>query len=530
VVLTRYAIDAYLDKPRDSFSWMKALGHDDIDEALWKLRPRPRKKVFELMLHQKLCFLLGVAYPQFLFWLDMGTGKTLLTLELMRYFYDAYKLDRSIILAPGESSLYGWEKHLNDPRWDLGLGYVTLANGATAEKWMLLAETQSPMILASYPGLMHMGTKRVRRADGEGGQMKPDPKKIKLLSSNAQGLVLDESTKVGNHGSKIHKVCYQISKGTHYRYALAGRPFGRDPTPLWAQYRIIDHGATLGPTLELFREAFFSKKKNRWGGKYAYDYTFKASMEEELARVMDHRSITYSIHECIDLPPLVRVPPRIVSLSTEAQGYLDKEANRFVSSRGNFREIKNAFLRMRQISSGFLGFVDDETGERAQVEFRENPKLDDLMEAVLEVPEDCKGIIFHQFTWSGQRICKELKRAGVKHGWLYGGTKDKTSIRREFDDPDSGMQWLVLNNDLGAYSLDLPIANYEFFYESPVSPIGREQGERRAYRPGQDKTTFIMDFTVRGTMDQRILDFHREGDDLMAALMRNPEKMLRPDD
>jgi SNF2 family DNA or RNA helicase len=86
----------------------------------------------------------------------------------------------------------------------------------------------------------------------------------------------------------------------------------------------------------------------------------------------------------------------------------------------------------------------------------------------------------------------------------------------------------VINNKVGAYSLDglQEVANYTMFYESPVSPIDREQAERRLRREGQKRRVFQYDLVTRGTVDEKILTFHAEGEELFKALVRNPKSIL----
>jgi hypothetical protein len=86
----------------------------------------------------------------------------------------------------------------------------------------------------------------------------------------------------------------------------------------------------------------------------------------------------------------------------------------------------------------------------------------------------------------------------------------------------------VINHKIGAYSLDglQHVSNYTIFYESPVSPIDREQAEHRLVRDGQERRVFQYDLIVRGSVDARILAFHAEGEDMFNALLRDPERAL----
>ena len=291
---------------------------------------------------------------------------------------------------------------------------------------------------------------------------------------------------------------------------------------LWSQLNLVDGGESLGDTLGLFRAAFFTEKRNYWGG---YDYEFKRSTKRELNRILQHRSITYRWDECIELPPLVAEIEE-VSLPDEASSYYAQFVRQIKRSRASMQERQNAFIRMRQVSSGFVGFTDDETGERAEIAFDINPKLDRLLELIAQVPPKSKWIVFHEFTYSGRLITNALKDLGVRHEWLWGGAKDARGIEDRFVN-DERVRGIVLNHKMGAFSLDyLSRANYLFFFESPVPVIAREQAERRPRRLGQKRTVFQFDLCCRGTVDSRILSFHREGLDLGKAILRDPDSVL----
>jgi len=218
----------------------------------------------------------------------------------------------------------------------------------------------------------------------------------------------------------------------------------------------------------------------------------------------------------------------LVKFDDEARAYYERLVKQVLAARGNMREMKNVFLRMRQISSGFIGLKDDETGERAEIEFQENPKLERLLELLDQLPDGRKAVVFHEFTYSGKKITSLLKEElGVKPIWLWSGTKDTKRELQRFA-TDNNCTVAVINNKVGAFSLDglQDVANYTFVYESPVSSIDREQLERRLVRQGQKRTVFQYDLLVEKTVDQKIRDYHKEGEALFDALLRNPAKAL----
>ena len=517
------ALKQYLDRELDSHLWAKQLSPDEIAAALDSIHPRP-KLWPGLRQHQRVCFMLGVAHPGFGFWLDMGTGKTLLALELIRYWYQVGKLRRALVFVTSNMAFPTWERQVEE--FEIGLPCVAL-EGSSKQKWETLQKVREGIVLITYPGAVHMVSSKLPVPGKKRMKMQLSPAKISLLGNWAGALVIDESTKIGNHGSLTYQLVDRLCCYTPRRYALAGRPFGRDPTMLWTQYHVIDGGETLGETLGLFRAAFFTEKKIHWDktGR-ARDYTFNNKKRSILSKMLQHRSITYGAEECIDLPALVPVIEELSFLS-EAETYYEITVKKIIASKGNLKGMQNEFIRMRQCSSGFVGVVDDETGEKAEIEFIENPKLDWTLEQADAMPDGRKMVIFYEYTWSGRRLTEELTKLGLNPIWLWSGTKDSRAELKRFDE-DPECRVAVMNHKVGAYSLDglQRVANYLVFFESPVSVIDREQAERRLRRDGQKHTVFQYDPVVRGSVDRKILHFHAEGEDLMQALLRDPEKVL----
>jgi SNF2 family DNA or RNA helicase len=509
------ALDDYLTRKRADHRWIKRLTHKQLDAALAELDPPP-KLCSKVLLHQKACFLLGVSYPCFSHFLDMGAGKTLLTLELLRYWRQAGEMRRALVFITSDKALPTWLNQME--RFGIAVPYCAIVEGSSKEKWNALKRFKHGIIYVTYPGAVAMCSKR---AHGKRGQMILDKKLVGKLAEEVDALVLDESTRAGGN-SLTNLLCHELAKHAKIRYALAGRPFGRDPTLLFRQQLIIDGGESFGKTLGLFRAAFFTAEKNRWArSKYAMNYTFDKRKATKLARMMRHRSISYTADECVELPPVV-VIRETVPMTSEVQDLYKRAVETAINAKGNLREMKNVFVRMRQLSSGFVGFKDDDTGDKAEVELQANPKRERLLELLEDLPEGRKALVFYEYTLSGRRISEELKKLGIGHIWLWSGTKDSTAALNKFMTKED-CTVAVVNHKIGAYSLDgLQVANYLFFYESPVSVIDREQAERRVRRKGQRHKVFQYDLVMKDTMDEKILTFHKEGTDILKKMSQDP--------
>ena len=509
-MIPKRAVAAFEARPRDNCRYYKNLSNTELEKLCDELPVRP--PIWQGMhAHQKACFLMGTDLKRAGFFLDTGMGKTLLSLALMHYFHRQANVRTSIVLVPYRINKSEWVREIrkHSPKTT----YCVLT-GSTNKKWDLLDDTDAMVYIDTYGGFTRMMTKmEPHPKKKDKGRLVLDHKRVRAMIKRIQGVYLDESSGVANSGALVTRVCRQLSKVAKVFIALTGTPFGRDPTALWSQLFLIDKGYSLGETLGLFRAAFFTESENLWGGK---DYKFKTSKQKRLNRFLAHSTIRYEANAS-DLPKLVQIIKE-VTLPHDAQGYYDRVMDDLRESQGNYTETKNAFLKMRQISSGFLGYNDDDEGIRAQIELHPNPKLQLLMSLVDRVVNDHKVLVFHDFRFTGAMIARELKKQGIGHVRLSHLTKDPEALLHTFDhDPD--VRCFVLST-AGAYGLNLQIAKYGFFYESPVPVILRKQMLRRYERQGtKHSTVFLYDLICRGTVDQRILDFHKQGADLFEAII-----------
>ncbi len=525
MAIHKAAVEKYLARQTESLSWLKNLKPLEVEEELSYISPLPKFHC-PLRTDQKILFLLGVAYPEVVIMSDLGSGKTAVSLELLSYFYDNGFIQRGFVFTPTNEVCEGWEDEIK--RWGFDIPYVRLSAKSSKAKWEQLSEFGSGLVIGTYIGIAAMASRLTKQKDKDGAELdkrkrEVQDRKILRLVRHCDAVVYDQSTKAGNIKSLSFETCREFSLEAQVRYGLAGRAFGRDPFVLFSQFLLTDRGKALGTSAGMFREAFWRRQQTPWGTKWL----LRKRREKILGEFIAASSIRYSIEECVQLPPKVSIRKEC-SFPDENWAYYDRVREELVAQRGNYREIENSFLKMRQISSGFVGFKDDETGERAQIEFEVNPKLDLLMELVDEVPLDRKMVIFHEFTWSGARICQELARAKLRHGWLWSGTKDWTRIKDQFnEDPD--FRILVSNWRKGSMGLNLQAASYMFFYESPVSGVERYESEGRIYRSGQNHKSMIYDLLVRDSADQKILDFHAESKSLFKSLVEDPAKYFSGD-
>lgn len=521
------AVRAFLNQRRDDFSYLKTISSKELRAMLVEVDPRIEPYLKDMMQHQLAGIFLGLAFPAFAFWYGMGIGKTIMVLRLLAYWYDTGQLRKALTLVPSNETVYTWGDEIR--KWGVKIPYAELADDTSDDKAEKMLTMSEGLVIASYPGFRYMVSEEkdeVKKGEKTGRRRRrANALSLDVVADGLDGFVMDESTEAAHRDSLTFAICNGLSKRTSIRYALAGRPFGRDPTLLWAQQFLVDRGESLGPTLGLFREAFFSKKKSFFGGPYSFDYKFKKESGPALAKCSAHRSMQYATEECVDLPPKVHIVKRI-PFPPETIEYYNRVLEHMMSARGDKQVIRNDFIRLRQLSSGFLGVANDEFGAKVEIEFKKNPKLDMLVEYLNQIPVGKKAVIFYEFVHSGRLISAALKKLKIKHSWVWSGAKNrKQQMDRFRDDPECEV--LILNHQIGAYGLNLQHAKYVLVYESPVGCIDRDQMDRRSWRTGQTERVTIVDLCMIGGADEKILQFHAEGADIYSAVHRNPVGFFR---
>lgn len=517
-MINKRAIAGFLDRKLDNFDWLKKEKASALDAELSEGLPKAVVKT--LWFHQKVCLIITLLVKRFMIYTDMGGGKTRTALYLLWHRKLQGERVRAIVMIPFITSHKTW---IDEAKGIPGLVCCPLM-GTAKENMQKLLSAEADLFTICYQSAVAMLCDSVPGKRGK-NRWQLNLKLTRKTFNDFDTLIMDEIHNCKNQQSLTYRLCRAITNQVEYALGLTGTPFGKDLQDLWAQFYLIDFGDTLGPTLGFFRAAFFNEKVNWFGG---FDYTFKKSMLPELTRMIKNVSIRFSIEECYDMPPR-SFARRMVPVAPGAAGYIEaamaelKKAIAGPENKDRFRVAEASYLQLRQLASGFMTLRGEDSA-KVQVTFDENPKLDELEEMIDAMPYGRKMIVFHHFVYTNQLISDRLKAMKVKHARVWSGQRDPLrEIRRFQDDPECTV--LVINSKSGSSSLNLQVANYVVFYEQPDSPIDRQQAERRAWRPGQERKVFFIDLLTERTADERMLGSNLQGKKLLQQLLDNRSQL-----
>lgn len=512
MTIAKKALYNFLGRELDDFTFLKQWRRQDLLRELAALPVRPHiTSPFKHWHHQLVSLLLCCTYRGYLLYLDMGAGKTRIMLEAFAYWRRRGEAHTMLAVALNDSNVYVWEDEapVHAPQFKL-----QVLVGSAEERWRDFEETDAHVYAISYAGLRTMcSTKKNKK-------MVIAPAKVKRLLRKVDFVAYDEIHKCKNPKSLTYKICRAISKEAAFRYGSTGTAFGRNPEDLWAQFFLCDRGETLGTTLGLFREAYFVETKG-WGGWK--EWKFDKRTKPEFQAALRHRSIYYRDNEIGDMPKRQRHVIRLRP-PTALQDYYNKALESLQFATRN-EDLENNWIRLRMICSGFISYKGEDS-EKIKILLPENPKLEALESFVEQVPLDWKGIIVHEFVASGLIIEKKLTELGYEFVCLNGSVKSvaKKENYRTFR-KDVEPRFLIMNWRSGGTGGNYQIAPYMHFYETPVSAIERKQVEGRIRRKdSKAKRVHYSDSVIKGSIEEDILGFLKEGRDMYEDLMGQSKK------
>lgn len=512
-VISKQAVVDFLDRPLRDSAKAKRFTDAALDRMLAKVRPKLRFHTPPKTRH-KVCILLGIKRPGYMHMLDLGLGKTYVYLMLLSHWIKSGKVKRGLALVPNAGNIAGWiaEAKKHAP-WLKVVGLDQ--TGAKARTAAL--KSDADLVVCTYMGWCALIKNTVYNETRKKNEWTIDHRAAKF-EKLFQAVAFDEITYVMHRDSLFSRAAHRLSRKTYAHVGMTGTIFGKNPEAMWSQFYATDLGDTLGPTLGLYRAAFFNEVENQWSGWP--EYKFDQRMKEDLARMIRHGSITYFAEECEDLPPLSKITKPIV-LPPENFAY-QKSLIAELKRAKTFTLKDNLWHRRRQLPSGYLTVRDPE-GEDTTITFKDNPKMEVLIDTLNSIREDKKIIVYADYRKTGDLICERLAKEKIKYLRFYSKTRSKGKVLEQAR-LDPTVRVLVGSKSI-IYGHNLQEFSYIICYETPVDPKDLKQLMHRHHRVGQTKKCFMIYLVMKKTIDVEIMRSLKAGRNLYADIVggRNEE-------
>jgi SNF2 family DNA or RNA helicase len=426
---------------------------------------------------------------QWAYFMEMGTGKTKVTIDNMSYLFFQRKITAALIIAP--KSVYTiWETEINSHMPDVLKKSIFKWNIDKPKDYYKLNEFQHLRIFLI--NVEALSTKRGFEAC------------VDYLTKNKLNfVVLDESTTIKNKSAKRTKNILGLRKLTHIRRILTGSPITKSPLDLFTQCQFLSPELLGFSSYLAFRNRYAEMTDIPVGSGRFISVPKYYKRLEELEERLKQFATRIRKDQCLDLKPKVR-SKRYIELEGESKKIYDRLRTSALAivedSTISFSNKLTEIIKLHQVCNGF---TKDDDG-------RMLPLHDQKIKALHEIIEESDGkiIIWANYLWNIHEIIHSLK---VKYGEdsvvsIFGevDVKDRKKAVESFQN-DSNVRFFVGNPTTGGFGLTLTACNTVVYYSNNYNLEVRMQSEDRAHRMGQKGTVVYVDIVAKNTLDEAIL-------------------------
>ena len=441
--------------------------------------------------YQQNAFRWIIDHPRCCLFLDMGLGKTVVTLTAFQWLQESLDVERCLVVAPKKVAETTWTSEAS--KWDhLHSLRVAKVMGSPAQRMNALDDDADIYVIGrdSFSWLCEHYSYRLP----------------------FDMLIIDELTSFKTHSSKRFKAMRKVTPLFSRVIGLTGTPAPNSLIDLWAQLYCIDMGNRLGKSLTRYRDEFFHLV--RWNN-IVIRCTPRRGAEDIIRRKIADICLSMQAKDYLQLPSLI-VHDEHVELSERVlTGYQHFERDHvldFLSEHQPDDEASsiladNAAALISKLSQYANGAIYDADRQVHSVHDEKLDRLEELVEAAAS-----PVLIFYQYQHDIPRITARFKGHTVR---LYQGEQDLL-------DWNAGKIDILLAHPAStAYGLNLQQGgHYIIWFGTGWNLELYQQANARLYRQGQQHPVIIYNLVCSGTVDERALIALRNKDSVQQKLLR----------
>lgn len=440
--------------------------------------------------HQKVGLALCQRRKNFGLFMEMGTGKTKVILDLLGNYYKDGQVKRpSLIVAP-VAVINNWKREatLNQPHLR-----VVVAQGTQGKKLLAMDQVKqglADVVVINYESLWRLAED---------------------FSIEWFAMVLDESTRIKHRGTQQAKAIIKLGRAASRKYIMTGTPAPNSPLELYNQIRFLDE-SVFGSSWYAFRDRYAIM--GGYGGYQVLGWKNLPELTQKLA------SISYRVlkKDCLDLPEKVYKEYRMPMEKDQAKFYKELADDLITTIAGTdivATVVLAKLTKLRQIASGFV-YRDD----GATINLDKNPKLDQLEILLQEIAPRHKVVIWTSFREELTLVSAICSKLGLKWVKLDGtiNAKERDNVVQNFQN-DETVRVFIGQQHAGGIGITLTAADYCIFFSNDYSHEIRVQAEDRLHRIGQRNQVTYVDLIMKGTLDSTIRRMLTNKEQLAASIV-----------
>lgn len=430
-----------------------------------------QKKATERILQQKRVGL----------FLDMGLGKTVITLTAIKELIEDFAIWKVLVIAPKRVAEDTWSRE--HEKWDHLSGLrISKVLGTPAQRMKALKAEADIYVI---------GRDNVKWL-------------VELMGKSwpFDMVVIDELSSFKNPSTQRFKALRKVIPASDRVVGLTGTPSPNGLMDLWAEIYLLDRGERLGTTISAYREKYF--RAGARNGYIVYKWEPYSYSQKEIERKISDICMSMSAEDYLELPERIDNEIKIRLSEKEMKQYDQMERDQLLRIDDETVVALNAAAVMNKLLQMANGSVYADGGDVVRIHEK---KLDALEEIIDTTGEPV--LVFYSFRHDLEAIKKRIPDA------------------RELESSEDIARWnqgdipvLLCHPASVGYGLNLQDGGHVIvWYGLTWSLELYQQANARLYRQGQEKPVIIHHLVAEGTADEQVMKALQHKDTSQAALL-----------
>lgn len=423
--------------------------------------------------YQKYCIDRVISDNELGLFLDMGLGKTVITLTAVNELkYNRFAVKKILIIAPKKVAEATWSKE--------------------ASKWDHLRHLRFSLVLGNL-------TKRIRALNMPADIYIINRENIPWLVDYYRNawpfdmVVIDESSSFKNHRAKRFKALKMVRGHIRRIVELTGTPAPNGLIDLWAQIYLLDGGKRLGRSISGFRERYFNPDQRN--AQQIFTYKPKDGAGAAIESLIGDICISMKAEDYLQLPDIIYDDIPVVLDPAAKRQYQKLETEMLITVDENTIDAGSAAVLSNKLMQLCNGAVYDDNGKTVEIHGCKLDAFDELIEGLNGQP----ALVFYNFQHDKDRIMKRLAGSGLK-------VRELRSPKDETDWNSGKIDVLLAHPASAAYGLNLQDGgNHVVWFGLNWSLELYQQANKRLHRQGQKQKVIIHRLSVVGGRDEDVI-------------------------
>lgn len=415
-------------------------------------------------------------------WLDMGLGKSVITLTAVSDLIDGFAVRRVLVIAPLRVANSVWRQEA--ALWD-HLQHLKVSVCTGSERARLGAlQSEADIYVINRENVPWLVTQYGKRWPFD-------------------CVVIDEASSFKNAGSQRFKALRRTLPDTRYMVLLTGTPSPNGLLDLWAQMYLVDYGGTLGRTMSAYKQRFFEQDY------MGYKFKPREGSAEKIQNLLRPQVLSMSAADYLELPDRIDLVERVDLPPQAMAGYRDFERTLLAElPDGEEVEAMSAAVlanKLLQYSNGAM--YTDEAGNWSEIH---DAKVEALADLIEQNPNE-NVLVAYNYRTDLMRLQKRFPQARLLD-------KDPDTVRAW---NDGRIPLLLAHPASAGHGLNLQRGgSLIIWFGLNWSLELYQQFNARLHRQGQEKPVRVVHLIAKGCIDERVMGVLASKDAVQAALLR----------